>query len=154
MKIIPKRLSEKNRSKNKGINRKPPDQEVSFLEKLQTYESNIETLVSETEEISFSDFENLAGIIEQLGEDLTNHPTSDNFLKYKNHIKIFMRLLKENSEVVTTHRGYRKSPILTLEILDKDLDQLATSILNQEKNRLKYLKLTEDIKGLILDLIL
>jgi uncharacterized protein YaaR (DUF327 family) len=42
----------------------------------------------------------------------------------------------------------------TVEIIDQNLFELGNMILSQEKNRLSYLKLIQNIKGLIVDLIL
>ncbi len=154
MKIISKRTTEKSKTEQKNVSKSLGSSESSFLEKLKKYDSNVDAVFLETDSIEVSDLENLAGMIEQLGETLSDHPTTVNFLKYKNYIKLFLNLLKENTEVVSTHRGYRKAPIITLQTIDKNLNELAESIMGQERNRLKFLKLTGDIKGLILDLIL
>ncbi len=129
---------------------------ANFLQTLQEYES-IPEIEWDIDNISYDDLKNLAGLIEQGGESLSNNPNPDNFNSYKKHIKLFISILKDNYEVKDTisRISFSKQKLYkTVETIDENLSKLAGMVLSNEKNRLNYLKLVNNIKGLIIDLIL
>ncbi len=127
----------------------------SFLEALLL--NNQEVNAIDPQSVVEQDVKNLAAMIEQYGEDLTNNPTPENFLRYKQHIKSFINIIKNNFEIknISSRKGFTSQKLyLTIENLDEKLNDLAQLVLSREQNRISYLKLTDNIKGLIIDLIL
>ena len=127
---------------------------TSFLETIHQM-SDEDELPFELEHITQNDFKNLAGLIEQIGESLTKNPTPEEFVRYKKHIKNFIKLLQDNYEIKETYarKNFREQKLYkTIEVIDKSLSEIASLILNGEKNRMQYLNLINNIKGLIIDL--
>lgn len=128
----------------------------SFLDVLKEQEALPEIRL-DAENVTADDLRNLAGMIEQFGEALSNNPTPDNFTKYKKHIQLFVRLIQDNFEVQDTNSriSFSKQKLYkTVESLDSILDGIARDLLAGEKDRLSFLKLTGQIRGLIIDLIM
>jgi uncharacterized protein YaaR (DUF327 family) len=104
-----------------------------------------------------SDFNKLADLISKYGDNLSQNPTPENFNIYKKHIKLFISALQSNFEVHDTvsRINFSKQKIYkTVETIDSNLSEIARMILSNEKNRLSYLKLVNNIKGLLIDLIM
>jgi uncharacterized protein YaaR (DUF327 family) len=123
---------------------------VSFLETIQGMD---ETAVPsfDPEDVSESDMKNLAGLIEQFGEGLSQNPTPENFMRYKKHIRVFLSIANENLEIINIRS--RNKIHMVVEEIDSGLQKLAQLVLSGEKDRLTYLKLLGQMKGLIIDLI-
>jgi uncharacterized protein YaaR (DUF327 family) len=153
MRIEPQYISNKDKLKK---NKKSDVQGSGFNSAFQELEGDYEIDINR-DQPSQSDLQNLAGIIQQMGESLSNNPTPENFNHYKKHIKLFITLLQDNFEIKDTisRISFSKQKLYkTVENVDAGLSELAQLILTGEKNRLSYLKLVNNIKGLIIDLIL
>ncbi|MGC8765505.1 MAG: DUF327 family protein [Brevinematia bacterium] len=111
----------------------------------------------EIENLSHEDIQSLANLIEKLGNDLSENPTLENLYSYKKAIKLLMEMLKRNFETKETisRVSFSKQKLYkTIEVIDENISKIGELILAQEKNRISYLKLVNNIKGLIVDLIL
>lgn len=132
----------------------------SFIDLLKNVEEeNHSELVEDFdfEELIESDIKEIPGIIERLGERLSENPTLKNFNTYKMAIKLLLEAIKKNFESRETlsRVSFSKQKLYkTVEIIDRNLAELAELILNQERDRLTYLKLLQNIKGLVVDLLL
>ncbi len=130
----------------------------TFLETLQTMDTPEETAVDfDLEDVSEEDLRSLGDKIISLGSDLSNSPDPESFVRYKNHIRLFLKILQGNNEVNVIRVRTRKSKFedkVLVEQIDAGLKQIAEMILKGEKDRISYLRLTNSIRGLIVDLIL
>ncbi|MGC8769853.1 MAG: DUF327 family protein [Brevinematia bacterium] len=137
---------------------KNEEKKINFKEIIENFEN---------EPILFSniDFENLSGedvnelsaLIEKLGEKLSDSPTLENFYSYKKAIKFLVEIAKKNFESKETisRISFSKQKLYkTIDIIDENIAKIASMVLSQEKNRLSYLELVNNIKGLIIDLML
>lgn len=129
----------------------------SFLELLVKADMEMDMPEISANDLDAGELKNLAGLISQTGDELTNNPTSGNFLKYKRYISLFIEGLKKNTE---HHSRQVKIPFKntqkqydTFHAIDEALSKLADKILSQEVQRLELLQLTEQIKGLVVDLM-
>lgn len=155
MRIVKSAPSKKEKFNKSKFTNKSDD---GFIESLIASEHAIEEAVGITpEDATNNDIRNIAGMIEQFGEQLTDHPTPDNFTKYKGQIKVFLDIVSKNFEVknkmtrvgLSRHKMYQ-----IIEMIDDDLAKLAEKVMAREKKRVDYLRLTNDIKGMIIDLIM
>ncbi len=109
------------------------------------------------ENLSREDISELSNLIEKLGENLSNSPTIENFLSYKKAIKFIVEIAKRNfesKETISKISFSKQKLYKTVEIIDESIAKITSMILSQEKNRLSYLQLINNIKGLIIDLLL
>ncbi len=109
------------------------------------------------EDLTGEDITELASFVEKLGEKLSDSPTLENFYSYKKAIKFLVELAKKNFESKETisRISFSKQKLYkTIEVIDENIAKIASMILNQEKNRISYLNLVNNIKGLIIDLML
>lgn len=129
---------------------------VSFLDALKDIDGEDEILI-EAEDVSQEDMKSLADLIGELGESLSKEPSPESFNKYRKHIRLFIKLALDNLEVKVVRTQvtlFKAKERMTIETIDESLSQIAKLILNNEKDRLNYLKLTNNIRGLLIDLIL
>lgn len=129
---------------------------LSFLETLQKLDES-EAIPFDMEEITEGDLKNLAGLIEQAGEQLSRAPEPEAFLRYRKHVKQFLRLVQDNLELLQVRTRNRKDfgekIYFTIESVSGLMAKLAESVLAGEKGRLNTLQLVQSIKGLIVDMI-
>ncbi len=151
---------ERHRLKNKDTGHKSAKirkNDRSFLNILENARETPETFSLSHGDVTEQDLKNLAAMIDEFGRNLAENPTTENFIRYKKHIKSFFEAIKENYEVRSTmsRRGFHTQKLyLTIHSVNDDINQLADMLLNREQNRLRAVKLTEHIKGLLIDLIL
>ncbi len=129
---------------------------LSFSEVLKTVEDEKISELS-FEDISGEDIKELANLIEKLGSELSESPTIDNFYNYKKAIKLLIEMVKKNFETKETisRISFSKQKLYkTIEAIDENILNIGKLILSSEKNRITCLKLVNNIKGLIIDLIL
>jgi uncharacterized protein YaaR (DUF327 family) len=155
MRIENRIVDRKNEGRRKGSVERPPG--FSFLETLQKLDES-EEIPYLPEEISETDLRNLAGLIEQAGEQLSRAPEPEAFLRYRKHVKQFLRLVQDNLEIISVRTRDRKDfsqekVFATIENVNTLLAKLAESVLAGEKNRLNTLQLVQSIKGLIIDMV-
>ncbi len=129
----------------------------SFLSVLSEYDPDVEEIELDYEDIEKEDLEDLAGMIDDMGRSLSQNPTAENFVKYKKYIQVFIKAFQKNMEIHDTlsRVSFTKQKLYkTIEMVDENLAGLAGMIMKQEQNRLQFLKLVDNIKGLIVDLLL
>lgn len=129
---------------------------ISFMDALKDID-NDSGIPIDIDNLEEADLKNLAGLIEQEGEGLSQNPTPENFNRYKKYIKLFISILQENLEIKDTisRISFSKQKLYkTVESIDTNLTDIARLVLDNEKSRLSYLKLINNIKGLIIDLTL
>lgn len=117
------------------------------------------TLLSKIEESELQD--KLNGMIKDIttqGDKIAKHMDIKDMKKYREMVKDFM------NEVVTHSHKFSRENFLDkrgrhrvygiVKLVDKNLDELAQELLNDEKNHLSILGRIDDIKGLLLDMII
>lgn len=137
---------------------KKEEKKINFKEIIENFE-NEPILFSniDVENLSGEDVNELSNLIEKLGEKLSDSPTLENFYSYKKAIKFLVEIAKKNFESKETisRISFSKQKLYkTIEIIDENIAKIASMVLSQEKNRLSYLELVNNIKGLIIDLML
>lgn len=116
-----------------------------------------EFLEFDLREVSQTDLSQLVDKIDELGQKLSRDPTPANFIRYKNRIRLFVSILKDNYEIKTTTSriNFRKTNFYqTVEVIDQKLSELANNLLSQVIDRISTLQLVENIKGLIVNLLM
>lgn len=117
------------------------------------------TLLSKIEESDLQD--KLKSMIQDIttqGEKIAKHIDIKDMKKYREMVKDFM------NEVVTHSHKFSRENFLDkrgrhrvygiVKLVDKNLDELAQELLSDEKNHIGILARVDDIKGLLLDLII
>ena len=113
--------------------------------------------IDDSDNLSIEDIKIMGERLQELGEELSQNPSPDSFLEYKSYIKAFLNIIKNNSEIIETESKipFRKHKLYkTVEMVDKNLSEIAEMIMKQEKDRLAYLKLVNNISGLVIDLVM
>ncbi len=104
--------------------------------------------------------EKLNGLIEEIsitGKKLTEHMDINDFKKYRSLVGDFMNEIVTNShefsrENFLDSRGRHRVYGIVKKV-DDDLDSLAQELLKEESDRMVMLEKTDDIQGLLLDLM-
>lgn len=127
----------------------------AFSKMVDTEEPLLETIFSEPE-YALNNASVLAEELEKLGQELTEKPLPETFNRYKKHIRLLLKGIGKNLAIheTTGRLGLTRTSLLrTVQAIDESLSELAHRILNDEKNRIDILKLTNHLQGLILDII-
>ncbi len=137
---------------------KKEEKKINFKEIIENFE-NEPILFSNIniENLSGEDVNELSALIEKLGEKLSDSPTLENFYSYKKAIKFLVEIAKKNfesKETISRISLSKQKLYKTIDIIDENIAKIASMVLAQEKNRLSYLELVNNIKGLIIDLML
>lgn len=155
MKIEPSFVPEKDKVSGRKKSRASGGK--SFLTVLTELDPEVEEIDIDFDDIERQDLENLVGLIEDMGRSLSDNPTAENFVRYKKYIQVFIQALQKNMEIHDTMSrvSFMKQKLYkTIETVDENLGEMASMLMSQEKNRLHFLKLVDNIKGLIVDLLL
>ena len=153
MRIEPRQFGSKDRLKKPKTDEKSG---ITFMDALKDIDNDTGIPI-DIDNLEDGDLKNLTGLIEQEGEGLSQNPTPENFNRYKKYIKLFITILQDNFEIKDTisRISFSKQKLYkTVESIDSNLTELARMVLSNEKNRMNYLKLVNNIKGLIIDLTL
>ncbi len=141
----PKKTDRKKAEKGSALNFKAmmesPDLEIFF--------SQIE------EDFSEEDLRELGSMIDLLGEQLSQNPDIEHFNRYRSCVKALVRYAMRNMEVktITSRSGFTKvNTYVIVQSIDEKLQQMAHLILSNERNRVSYFQLVQQIKGLLVDL--
>lgn len=137
---------------------KKEEKKINFKEIIENFE-NETILFSDIniENLSGEDINELSALIEKVGEKLSDSPTLENFYSYKKAIKFLVEIAKKNfesKETISRISLSKQKLYKTIDIIDENIAKIALMVLSQEKNRLSYLELVNNIKGLIIDLML
>lgn len=153
MKIVDKRFSDRKLDSKKKVKDNP----VGFLEMVLQSDPADEDISVDIDGLEEKDIKNLSGLIDETGNVLADNPTPANFLKYKKYIKLFLRAMQENMEIKDTlsKRGFNNTKLYkTIEMIDKNLTELAQKVMQKEQSRVVYMELVENIRGLIVDMMM
>ncbi len=118
------------------------------------------TLLSKIEEGELQT--KLDGMIKDIttqGDKIAKHMDIKDMKKYRELVKDFMNEVVTHShkfsrENFLDKRGGRHRVYGIVKLVDKNLDELAQELLNDEKSHLNILGKIDDIKGLLLDMII
>ncbi len=99
--------------------------------------------------------------VDMAGELLKNSQTPETFGKYKKAVSQFLRYLEKNNyEVVKIQRrGFnrrtkkRLDPRVQVKVINQKLDQLATDMLFNHRDKLGLLARLEELNGLLIDIV-
>lgn len=117
------------------------------------------TLLSKVDEAGLKD--RLNGLIESIteqGNKIAKHMDISDMRKYRETIKEFMNEVVSNShefsrENFLDRRG-RHRVYGIVKLVDKNLDDLAQELLKDEKNHIGILGKVDEIRGLLLDMVI
>lgn len=157
MRIVNTRES-KNSPVSSKSKSKTPEKTISlsaFSKMVDTEEPLLDSIFSEPE-YALSNASVLAEELDKLGQELSEKPLPETFNRYKKHIKLLLKGIGKNLEIqeTTGRLGLTRTSLLrTVQSIDETLSELAHRILNDEKNRIEILNLTNHLQGLILDII-
>lgn len=116
------------------------------------------TLVSHIQEGELqAKLEGLMKEIEEEGQRIARHKDIRDMKRYRNKIKEFM------NEVTTHSYSFSRENFLDrkgrhrvygiIHLIDEDLDKLAETLMEEEKDHLEILRLIDDIRGMLIDII-
>lgn len=98
--------------------------------------------------------------ITMAGDDLVARMTNDAFAKYREAVQQFAKFVVKNSFALEKRERLRsradsgrKKPFAQIEVINAKLNDLASQILRNQMDRLELLKKTEEIQGLVVDII-
>jgi uncharacterized protein YaaR (DUF327 family) len=96
--------------------------------------------------------------VRSAGDTLKDHPLPEEILRYKQAVRNFMHYVVENSYAIhtsTTMLRKRKNlkPNVTVQVVDKKLEDLAAMLLTGQMSQLKLAASLEEINGLLIDLL-
>ncbi len=140
--ISPNRLNEINNS-NKKVDK---TEDFSF------------TLNKLDEEGLFARLKNLIEDISEMGTKIAEHADLKDMKKYRSLITDFV-----NEVVTNSHKFYRENFLDRrgrhrvygiVKLVNKNLDELASELLKKEKDHIAILDKTDEIRGLLLDIII
>ena len=100
----------------------------------------------------------LIGEITVIGKNLADHMDLRDMKKYRGKVSDFI------NEVVTNSHKFSRENFLDrrgrhrvygiIRLVDKNLDELAQELIKSEKDHLKILEKTDEIRGLLLDILI
>lgn len=157
MKIIPNRNLKNNPTSLNSAKKNIPLSTLSFSQIIEehTDEPILESIFSEPDFV-LNNISILAEELEKIGQELAEKPLPEIFNKYKKHIRLLLKGVGRNTHIKesTGKSGLTRTKLFrTAQAIDSILADLAQRILNDEKNRIEILKLTNQLQGLVLDII-
>ncbi|OHD13579.1 MAG: hypothetical protein A2Z96_00225 [Spirochaetes bacterium GWB1_48_6] len=96
--------------------------------------------------------------IQKWGTELASNPSPNNIQEYRKKVSLFLRTLMKSSLQLEENEGRlrkdMKKPKYTLiRVVNEKLDQLATAILQNQKEKFDILSRTNELHGLLVDLL-
>ena len=160
MKIIPNyktNTSSVKSSSSRSSKKSAPMSATSFSKMVEDTpdEPILESIFSEPDHV-LSNISVLADELDKIGQELAEKPLPEVFNRYKKHIRLLLKGASRNMEIreTTARSGLTRTKLFrTAQAIDEALAELAKRILNDEKNRMDILKITNQLQGLILDII-
>lgn len=112
----------------------------------------------------------LKDAVDIAGDKIKNNPTMENLAEFKKSVQQFIQFVVLNNYQITkkNKKGFStpmqffsnyntklrpKDPRVNIELINKNLDNLTRSMLQNQKDNLKLLSQVDEIKGLIVDLL-
>lgn len=116
------------------------------------------TLVSHIQESELqAKMEGLMKEIEEEGQRIARHKDIRDMKRYRAKIKEFMNEITTHSYSFSREnfldRKGRHRVYGIIHLVDEDLDQLAKALMAEEKDHLEILRLIDDIRGMLIDII-
>ena len=116
------------------------------------------TLTELTKEAYAARLEELKKKIDEQGERLADKADIKEFEKYRNLIREFIDEIVSNGytfskEDTYASRGKRRY-IATVDVVNEKLDELGKEVLNDQADKLEILSRIDDIRGLLLDMMM
>lgn len=116
------------------------------------------TLVSHIQESELqAKMEGLMREIEEEGQRIARHKDIRDMKRYRAKIKEFMNEVTTHSYSFTREnfldRKGRHRVYGIIHLIDEDLDKLAATLMEEEKDHLEILRLIDDIRGMLIDII-
>lgn len=127
----------------------------------QTQDSEIDTDALFFHEIEGKNFDEalqfLVDSVYSSGDELKKNTSPENFKQYQKSLSGFMRFVVKNSfEVETIRRRRRlskKQPYQIIQTINKKLDELARSVLSNQRDQINFLAKIDEINGLVVDVL-
>lgn len=91
--------------------------------------------------------------IDQQGKLFTDHPSGENLRAYKQYIQSFLSFVSKNSTHVKEFYGRRKDYKI-VQTINSKLEDLSKDVIHREIPRLELLSRVEEIRGLVVDLVM
>lgn len=96
--------------------------------------------------------------IQHWGSELAANPSPGNIQEYKKRVSLFLRSLLKSTHIVEENEGRlrkdMKRPKYTLiRVVNQKLDQLAAAILQNQRDKFQILAKTNELHGLLVDLL-
>lgn len=128
-------------TKKEAVERKGSSNFVSFFEEAQ-------------EEIVRKTIEEMVSEVVEAGNDFVRSPTQENLKKYKEKVKDVLKYIEKNLYKIAGKYDFSSQPRLHIvaEQIDEKLEQIASLLMEAEKNTLKLAEKVGEINGLIYDL--
>lgn len=128
-------------SKREGIDKKGSSSFVNFFEEAQ-------------EEVVRKTIEEMVSEVVEAGNDFVRSPTQENLKRYKERIKEVLRYIEKHLYKIAGKYDFGSQPRLHIvaEQIDEKLEQIASLLMEAEKNTLKLAEKVGEINGLIFDL--
>ncbi len=93
----------------------------------------------------------------QAGEKLKENPTNTNISEYKNAVRGFIRLIVKDGigveENLSGKNILKRKRFTLIKIIDQKLERLAAEVLKMQREQIDILGKTEEIYGLLIDLM-
>ena len=139
------------------INKVSPKPDITFREKIDTEEFSFALKRMANEDLAAR----LEGLIKEItvwGKKIVEHPEIKDLRHYRGLIRDFI------NEVITNSHEFSRENFLDrrgrhrvygiVRIINRELDDLAQELLKSETNNMKILELTDQIRGLLLDMLI
>ena len=149
-----KRKRDKHRLKKKGVSGSILPGNV---EKQAVRFNELFTL--EDEDISHEQLEDLLDEIHETGDVLREQPTLENIKQYRQSVSNFMKFVVKNSLETDTAVSRHINPLkkqkryTIIRIINRNLEQLASGVLQNQLDQLKILEKIDEINGLLVNLL-
>ncbi|MCL1829560.1 MAG: YaaR family protein [Oscillospiraceae bacterium] len=119
------------------------------------FQRTLTTLSKEQHKIHLT---GLIAEIDQQAEKLSKRADIKEFEKYRKLIRDFLDEIVSNGYAFTKENAYgagrRHRFFATIKTIDENLDEMAKSILSEQSGNIELLHRIDDIRGLLLDMIL
>jgi uncharacterized protein len=147
---LPEKILKKTEKKTDTKSKVDDSEKVENQSFLNILESIVPSTQAETKEMNV-----LWRQLPDAEKEFLKTPNNINLQKYKNLVKeITTLILKNNTEIVQARRRGRndKKILLTVKIIDENLQLLATTMLSPANSAFSLLKQIEKIRGLLMDI--
>jgi uncharacterized protein YaaR (DUF327 family) len=96
--------------------------------------------------------------VRSAGDALKERPLPDEIIRYKQAVRNFMHYVVENSYAINTsttmlRKKKNLKPNVTIQVIDKKLEDMAAMLLTSQMSQLKLAASLEEINGLLIDLL-